>query len=126
MRLDVDAYFTNSRILLARLQKIAPSAYFPLARTLMSCTDAATRDVTTGNRRFKHNVSLPQFAWQSTSPRCSQTAPFGLAIYGHPGWRNAPPQLSSPIKVLPPEDLPRLYSSASCYWHDRAEAAAPG
>ena len=117
MRLDVDAYFTNSRILLARLQKIAPSAYFPLAVDAdVMHPDAATRDVTTGNRRFKHNVVYVGHnspGKKHLTRMLTEAAPFGLAIYGHPGWRNAPPQLSSLYQgVLPPEDLPRLYSSA--------------
>ena len=112
MRLDVDAYFTNSKVLLPELEKIAPSAYFPLAvdPEVMhpGAADKASFDhkvVYVGHNSpgKKHLIRM-----------LTEAAPFGLAIYGHPGWKKAPHALRKLYRgVLPPDDLPALYASAS-------------
>eukprot|EP00903_Cladosiphon_okamuranus_P017925 g16495.t2 len=107
--LDVDAFLTNSRVLLPSLQQIAPaSALLHLAADPTVMLEGSV------DPRYEDNVVyLGQF--KNTKHRLVETlrevAPLGLSIYGN-GWGNVEELLPFWRGVLPVGDIASLYTSA--------------
>lgn len=109
MALDVDGYLTNSRVLLPKLSKLAPTKYVPLA------ADPFTMSPTKGNKYLNHTIVYlgHNSPGKPTLHRMLREAlEYGLIIYGHK-WADAPSDLKARWRgVLPLNDVAELYSSA--------------
>ena len=132
-RLDVDAFITNSRLLLPELQALAPSAYFPLATDALGAMQPvppAARSAGGNGGKYdneRHRIVFLGSNNAKTKPHqhrilleAAQVG--GLAIYGH-GWGHRGDELTAadPVPealrpfirgILPRDDIAELYSSA--------------
>ena len=110
INLDVDGFFTNSKVLLPRLVQLAPAQYVPLA-----ADPHAMRPMLRSNKYKNHTVVYLGHN-SMTKPNLHrmlrEAIPFGLIIYGH-NWIDAPDDLKARWRgVLPLNDVAELYSAA--------------
>lgn len=109
LNLDVNGFFTNSKVLLPKLNKLAPTQYIPLA-----ADPNVMRPI---KKSTKYNHTVVYLGHNSlTKPTLHrmlrEALDYGLVIYGH-NWFNAPDDLKSRWRgVLPLNDVAELYSSA--------------
>ncbi|CAM9894381.1 unnamed protein product, partial [Scytosiphon promiscuus] len=113
--LDVDAFLTNSRLLLPLMKK-ASGFIAPASSLIHLAADPGVMLEVPFRPEYGHNVVyLGQF--EDTKHRLAETlkevAPYGLAIYGN-GWDSVGAEDLLPFwrGILPLKDIASLYSSA--------------
>ncbi|RHY11211.1 hypothetical protein DYB25_000180 [Aphanomyces astaci] len=109
-QLDVDAFFTNSHEALELLKPHAPHTEFMLLAA-ESPSSTAPRPVSTASTIVFVGNAIGISTKRDLATMLREAIPFGLTIYGY-AWDLVPEFTPYWGGILPPEDLPRVYSSA--------------
>ncbi|RLO02657.1 hypothetical protein DYB28_013907, partial [Aphanomyces astaci] len=107
-QLDVDAFFTNSHEALELLKPHAPHTEFMLLAA-ESPSSTAPRPVSTASTIVFVGNAIGISTKRDLATMLREAIPFGLTIYGY-AWDLVPEFTPYWGGILPPEDLPRVYS----------------
>ncbi|RLO02670.1 hypothetical protein DYB28_013883, partial [Aphanomyces astaci] len=107
-QLDVDAFFTNSHEALELLKPHAPHTEFMLLAA-ESPSNTAPLPVSTASTVVFVGNAIGISTKRDLATMLREAIPFGLTIYGY-AWDLVPEFTPYWGGILPPEDLPRVYS----------------